>query len=211
MYTLVATKNITMKKLLLLVLAFTAGFSFWSCDDKDDHEIVVTTLPTTLELTVKDETGNPVPGATVELYASEQDWNDQINQIGATLTADANGKVVFSDLTNVNYYFLAEEDCLNNVNGVHVTASPLVLQTNSVADVLLSRTGTIKVSKTGAFSSSVFVDGDFVFDIIGGETKYVYNLPEGQHEVLVTSPGIVYPAMPSFLLNCGDTHQITIN
>lgn len=200
-----------MKKLLSLVFAFAACFSFWSCDDKDDHEIDRTPLPTTFELTVKDEAGNPVPGATVKLYVSEQDWNDRMNQVGATLTSDASGKVLFSDLTSANYYFRAEMGCLNNVNGVHVTASPLVLQTNNLMDIIVGETGTLSVTVNRVGVYSVFIDGVNVFDINGGETKYKYNIYAGLHLVHIVEIGGSYDMSSEFLIDCGQTTPVPFN
>lgn len=61
-------------------------------------------IPTLLEIEVREYFDDYiVPGASVILYSSITDWDAQTNQLSEGF-ADANGKVVFSDLDPFVYY-----------------------------------------------------------------------------------------------------------
>lgn len=197
-----------MKNTLSFILTAFVGLSFWSCDDMDDNEIARN--PTTLELTVRDGDGVAVDGATVKLYSSEEDWISEENQIGAALVSDVNGKVIFTDLTDANYYFLAEKDCLNNVNETHSTAVPLLLATNNVMDITVDETGTLSVIVNRVGVYNVLIDGVYSFDINGGETRYVFNIYAGIHEVRLIATGD-YNESNTFLIDCGQTTPVPFN
>jgi hypothetical protein len=123
-----------MKKINMLLFIVVVIATFSSC--KKDEEVKPD--PTRLQLTVRDELGNAVAGSAVKLYASETDWENETNQVGSTQISDASGNVTFSDLSNIKYYWLAEKDCKNNVNGSNTTANTLTANiTNTVRIVYL--------------------------------------------------------------------------
>src|SRR5688572_24715909 len=99
-----------MKKLSILFLSLVAmATSFTSCDDDDDDN--GTPAPTVLQLTIKDEAGAVVPNCTVKLYASLEDLQGAKNQVGTDQNSGADGKVSFSNLQNIVYYFDLQAGC----------------------------------------------------------------------------------------------------
>jgi hypothetical protein len=192
-----------MKNFILLFTVFTSMITLSSCkkDDKPD--------PTSLELIVKDNRGNVISGALVELYATKDDWINETNQIGETQFTNEKGIVKFSDLMNLKYYFYVESDCFNNVNGLISTPSNLTVNTNNVSNVILSATGTLKFTSTSNNPYRVYVNGAFVFDMNGGATRYLSYMPTGSYSlrVLQLSGYFISPTDESYtgILNCGNT------
>ncbi len=168
-----------MKKISLIVILFSSVLMMSSCK----KEKAVTPQPTTLELNLKDEFGNPVSGASVKLYSSITDWNNETNQIGSTLTSDANGKVTFNNLSNISYYYLAEKDCENNVNGSNTTSTPLTANVNNVATVILTSTGDIEITNSSTDNYRIYVNGAETLDITPGSTETLYYNPVGAYTV----------------------------
>lgn len=79
-------------------------------------------LPTKLRITVIDELGNFVEGATVSIYETEEDYRANKNAVG-TDTSDSSGKVQFKGLKTISYYVDAQkEDLNNNAAGVKTAA-----------------------------------------------------------------------------------------
>ena len=70
-------------------------------------------LPTRLRITVIDGLGNFVEGATVKIYASEDDYRASENAI-STMTTDEKGRVKFKELEPISYFIDARKDDLNN-------------------------------------------------------------------------------------------------
>jgi hypothetical protein len=71
-------------------------------------------LPTNLQITVLDELGNPVEGATLRIYKSEADYQAETNQVGTTIKTDKSGRASFRKMEAIPYYVLAEKGDLNN-------------------------------------------------------------------------------------------------
>lgn len=71
-------------------------------------------LNTSLRLTVIDELGNPVEGATVTLYNNQEDYRQEQNAATETQTSDKKGRVKFGKLEPKVYYILAEKDGMSN-------------------------------------------------------------------------------------------------
>ncbi len=71
---------------------------------------------TSLTLTVRDELGNPVEGATVQLYGNESDYLAETNVFAEGVT-DKKGIVKFKKLEGKSYYVLARKDDINNAGG----------------------------------------------------------------------------------------------
>lgn len=101
-----------MKYLLFLVttLLLIGLFSF--------HPVEKELLPTKLRITVIDGLGNPVEGAKITLYDSEDKYRNNTAPVDSAAT-DAKGRVTFKDLKPQPYFIDARKgDMKNNGEGV---------------------------------------------------------------------------------------------
>ncbi|MFZ1805679.1 MAG: carboxypeptidase regulatory-like domain-containing protein [Cyclobacteriaceae bacterium] len=71
---------------------------------------------TSLTLTVRDDLGNTVEGATVQLFATEADYLAETNIVIEDVT-DKKGVVKFKKLEAKSFYVIARKDDLDNSGG----------------------------------------------------------------------------------------------
>lgn len=71
-------------------------------------------IKTTLTLTVRDELGNTVEGATVSLYETQANYNEEKNAVVVGET-DKKGVVKFKDLQAISYYVLVRKGDKDNM------------------------------------------------------------------------------------------------
>jgi Prealbumin-like fold domain len=88
--------------LLSLVVVLSLGFT--------------TFLKTSLTITVRDETGNIVAGATIKLYAKKEDYEKEVNPI-AEGTTDEKGVAKFKELTHLSIFMLVQKGDKDNTGG----------------------------------------------------------------------------------------------
>jgi Alpha-2-macroglobulin MG1 domain. len=96
-----------MKNTLLLFLVFLVASSF-----SPDKQI----LNTSLTMTVRDELGNIVPGVSVQLFETEEDYLKEKNVV-FTGTTDAKGIVKFKKMKAISYFVLARKEDKDNTGG----------------------------------------------------------------------------------------------
>lgn len=95
-----------MKKCIsLLALTFTLAFF-------SNAQVIKTSLT----LTILDELGNRVEGATVKLYENETDYTTEKNPSQEGVT-DAKGVVKFKNLKAIAYFVLARKGDKDNAGG----------------------------------------------------------------------------------------------
>lgn len=82
-------------------------------------------LPTKLKITVLNELGNPVPGTAVTLFATKEDYKQEVNRVLPTDTTNADGVVTFKGLEPMSYYVHATMGSKSNI-GAGVLTSPLM-------------------------------------------------------------------------------------
>lgn len=70
-------------------------------------------IKTSLTLTVRDELGNTVEGATVALYETEANYTEEKNAV-ASGTTDAKGIVKFKELKAIPYFVIVRKGDLDN-------------------------------------------------------------------------------------------------
>lgn len=162
-----------------------------------------------LELRLKDTADKAVSGVAIKLYASETDWKNGSNQIGTTQISDTFGKVKFNDLSNIKYYWFAEKDCQNNMNGVFTTAVALIANVDYTIPVFLAGTGILKFVNTSGNPYRIFINGTDSFDMNGGTTQNTYYKPTVAYalRVLQLSGYAVSPIDSTYrgTLTCGST------
>lgn len=73
-------------------------------------------LKTQLTITVRDETGNIVAGASIKLYAKKEDYEKEVNALAEAVT-DEKGVAKFKELTRYNIYLLVRKDDKDNSGG----------------------------------------------------------------------------------------------
>jgi hypothetical protein len=129
---------------------------------------------TDLEIRIIDEQGIYVSGASVKLYKSSTDMQNDTNQFGVTQISDVNGKVTFSNLAEETYFWFAERGCTNNSNGINTTPA-LDLNMTRVVTTTLSGTGTFKFTNTSPDQYQIYLNGYLLFTANAGYTyTYVY-------------------------------------
>ena len=104
-------------KILLTVLVFL--FLMVSCKKTEYRD-----QKPQLKIIVKDSGKNLVAGVSVNLYLTQEDFQDTVNSIKSGIT-DSSGIVLFTELEEVNYFFYAELADKNNLYGVVATSIPL--------------------------------------------------------------------------------------
>ena len=71
---------------------------------------------TSLTLTVRDEVGNLVEGASVKLFETKDDYLKEVN-VAAETTTDAKGIAKFKGLKPVAYYIIVRKGDKDNAGG----------------------------------------------------------------------------------------------
>lgn len=191
-----------------IALSLAAIASLTNCSKND-----TTPQPTSLQLTLTDEAGNRVSGATVNLYGSQTDWDNGTNTLG-TQFSDVNGIVTFSGLQSQKYYWFAQKDCKNNIMGASQTAYPLTSNTKNTSITVLASTGTLAFNNTSSNPYHVYVNGQFQMDLNGGASYKLMLMPLGNYSMRVVQvSGYAFtPTDETFtgnLSSCGGTLTTT--
>lgn len=186
----------TVRKIVLLVLSLSCLVGI-KCSKS--HEI--TTKPS-LFITLKDEAGKKVSGATVRLYKNEQDS-------GITQISDTTGFVFFQNLEAEQYYWLAQKGCKTNRNSQNTTNRALIPDVVLYGYSVLSETGILKIINTDAEPYKV---SDSLFKItISRDTPYILYPIVGLyviHSEKVNTPGTGKDTL--ITIQCGDTSRIIL-
>lgn len=82
--------------------------------------------PPSLGITVIDQYNNPVKEALVTIFDSQEEWAMRENPLQAWKMTDDNGKVMFVNLQETNYFIYAEKGKLNNLKNEIKTAENLL-------------------------------------------------------------------------------------
>jgi hypothetical protein len=77
---------------------------------------VAAALKTSLHVTVRDETGNLVPGANIKLYANREDWEKEVGHFAEGVT-DAKGIYKFQEVNQLSIFLLIKKDDKDNTGG----------------------------------------------------------------------------------------------
>lgn len=92
-------------------------------------------IKTTLHITVRDELGNIVEGATVQLFETEDEYLKEENVV-AEATTDKKGIVRLKDLKPIAYYVIVRKDEKDNSGGGEKTAELEPKRINKVTIVI---------------------------------------------------------------------------
>lgn len=77
-------------------------------------------IKTTLHITVRDELGNIVKGASVQLFEKEDDYNNEQN-VAAQGVTDEKGILKLKELKATSYYVIVRKDDKDNSGGAEKT------------------------------------------------------------------------------------------
>jgi hypothetical protein len=92
-------------------------------------------IKTTLNLTVRDEVGNTVEGATVQLFEKEEDYIAEKN-VAVEGTTDAKGILKLKDLKAMSYFIIVRKDDKDNSGGGERTGKLEEKRINKVTIVI---------------------------------------------------------------------------
>lgn len=98
----------TVMKKLILIPAFLMLISVSAISNQ--------VFNTSLTVTVRDELGNIVEGATIQLYEKEDDYLKEVNVVTEDST-DKKGVAKFKKLKPMAYFVLVEKEDRNNAGG----------------------------------------------------------------------------------------------
>lgn len=192
------------RSIFSLAMIIATAFSIVSCKKE--------TAPpdTALELTVSDELGNKVNGATVALFLSLSDWQNLTNQVTPDQSTNAEGVVKFSKLASAKYYWAVIKDCKNNYNGSNTTTIPLTVNTTTKIGTVISSTGTLKFVNTSSSAYSIYVNGVLTIGALAsGATQSLPAKPTGSYTIRVEQIGGSNIKTYTGTLNCGGTLTTT--
>ena len=166
-------------------------------------------ISTTLEIRVVDEQGIYVNGASVKLFKTQSDMENDTNQFGKTLMTDVNGKVSFSNLGPDIYYWLAEKGCQNNVNGITTTPA-LDLDVTRVVTTTLTGTGTLKlINQSLTNQYQVYLNGyPLLVANQGASYTYIY-VPDDTYYLEAVQVNGTGDKTYSLAITCGSTMTFT--
>ncbi len=92
-------------------------------------------LKTKLQVTVRNDLGNAVEGATVTLYKTQTDYENNENPVQSGET-DEKGKIIFKELFPVSYFMDARKGDLNNDGRGVQTTKLIAKKKNMVATII---------------------------------------------------------------------------
>lgn len=92
-------------------------------------------IKTSLNITVRDDVGNTVEGAKVQLFEKEEDYTKESN-VAAEGVTDKKGYVRIKDLKPMSYYVIVRKDDKDNAGGGEQTGKLEAKKMNKVTIVI---------------------------------------------------------------------------
>jgi hypothetical protein len=92
-------------------------------------------IKTSLSITVRDEVGNTVEGATVQLFEKEEDYTNEKN-VAVEGVTDAKGYLKLKELKPISYFVIVRKDDKDNSGGGEKTGKLEEKKTNKVTIVI---------------------------------------------------------------------------
>jgi hypothetical protein len=92
-------------------------------------------IKTTLHITVRDELGNTVKGASVQLFEKEEDYNAEQN-VAAQGVTDEKGVLKLKELKATPYYVIVRKDDKDNSGGAEKTPALEEKKINKVTIII---------------------------------------------------------------------------
>ncbi len=202
-------KNLFLSITSLLIIGI---MSLSSCQKDEDNNEPVPPPPTAIELTILNSIGNIVVDASVTLYDSETNYNNQTSPVASKIT-DANGKASFSNLKGIKYYWTVEKDCDDNSNGAITTAQPLTENvTTKLNVIILPKTNTIHISSWEDEDYYYYVNGSYIGIISAYGDKYLDDLSNGTYNFEFKEVDYIFSQTTytgSVNVNCGEEKTIS--
>ncbi len=186
-----------MKKYIFYTIAlFLTALSFVTCKKND------TSFNPRLLITLRNDTGGIVSGATVRLYKNVFD-------AGITKISDSTGIVIFNDLEEELYYWLAEKGCQTNRNSQTTLNRILIPDVILYGYSVLSETGTLIITN---HSPEPYKVSDSLFNItLNSDTPFI-TYPKVSsytiHSEKVSTPGVGKDTLVH--ITCADTVRINL-
>ena len=113
-------KRVMLMFALLAVVGLNTGFQL---------------IKTTLSVTVRDDVGNTVEGATVRLFENEADYKSE-QHVAVEGVTDAKGVVKFKELKAIAYFVIVSKGDLDNSGGGERTAKLEEKKVNKVTIII---------------------------------------------------------------------------
>jgi len=199
-----------MKKFSIFIFSLLLIGTVVLTNCKKDEE---TKDPTSFEITLNDNLGNPVSNATVKLYKTQSDWQNGTNQVGTNQISNTSGKVSFTNLDAIIYYWFAEKDCISNYNGSIRVTTALTANVKNTVTTVLAGTGTISFVNNSSNPYKVYINGTEYFTMNGGTSRNITYLPVASYtiRVLQVSGYVFYPTDETYNGNvtCGGTSTVS--
>ena len=92
-------------------------------------------IKTSLNITVRDEVGNTVQGATVQLFEKEEDYTSEKN-VAVEGVTDAKGYLKLKELKAISYFVIVRKDDKDNSGGGERTGKLEEKRMNKVTIVI---------------------------------------------------------------------------
>jgi len=147
--------------------------------------------PTNLVIQVVDDYGNPQSGASVTLYQTQYDYNNNINVYASAFT-DQNGNATFNNINAIIYFYYIDRsnDCLNNNFTTYYTPSLSTGVTNNYP-VVVNETGFITFNNNSPSGSSyqISINNVYYQTLNAGYTIKDIAEPTGTYTIVVTQVG----------------------
>nr|WKN37849.1 carboxypeptidase regulatory-like domain-containing protein [Tunicatimonas sp. TK19036] len=93
-------------------------------------------LKTSLQVTVRDNIGNVVEGAEVQLFTSKEDYQKETNPVGEKVYTDDKGRAKYIGLDARDYFVNVEKGDLNNFGAGIKTDSLVEKRMNKVTIII---------------------------------------------------------------------------
>lgn len=135
--TIVQTLSIMKKKFaafLVLLIIGCQTIPSASVPEADGAPIQI--LKTSLEVTVRDNLGNVVEGAEVQLFNTKEEYQKEENPVGGKMATDDKGRAKFTGLDAKEYYVNVEKGDMNNYGAGIKTDELVPKRTNRVTIII---------------------------------------------------------------------------
>ena len=183
----------------LVSTMFVVGLLAASCSDPIKEEL----QKPKLSITLKNDTGKSIVGAVVRLYKD-------IADTGYFKISDSSGKVLFTDLEPVLYYWFAKKDCLTNRTSQTTLNRPLNPGAIHYGYSVMAETGTLNIINNSI--DKYRVSDSVMNQIIAKDTPYLAHRRVKSfkiHVEKVQEPRDVGKDTLIFI-KCGDTSVLKI-